>query len=259
MAFISDAKDLGSVPKRIISLVPSQTELLYDLGLEEEVVGITKFCIHPESWFRSKTRVGGTKQLNIDTIRSLKPNLVIANKEENEKQQVEMIADEFPVWVSDINNLHDAINMITSIGVLTGKQTAAEKISALIETQFEDLPGHHTQKLKACYLIWKDPYMTAGNDSFIHDMMFHAGFENFFATHKRYPVIDLVALKNSDCEVLLLSSEPYPFKQKHVEAIKKILPDINVILVDGEIFSWYGSRLLQAPAYFNKLRKSLEL
>jgi ABC-type Fe3+-hydroxamate transport system substrate-binding protein len=259
MPFISSPGDLITSPKRIISLVPSQTELLHDLGLEEEVVGITKFCIHPESWFRSKMRVGGTKQLNLETIRSLKPDLVIANKEENVKEQVEELANEFPVWVSDINNLDEAIGMINTIGVLTHKQAEAEKISTEIKTNFDNLSINNPCKWKACYLIWKDPYMTIGDDTFIHDMLLRAGFENSFASQKRYPEIDLDDLKNTDCELVLLSSEPYPFKEKHIEEIKKLLPHINVILVDGEMFSWYGSRLLQAPAYFNTLRKSLEL
>ena len=99
-------------PKRIISIVPSQTELLFDLGLSDEVIGITKFCVHPEEWFRKKTRVGGTKQLNMETIRSLQPDLIVANKEENEQVQVEDIAKEFPVWISDIKTLSDAKRMI---------------------------------------------------------------------------------------------------------------------------------------------------
>src|SRR5689334_18071707 len=112
---------LNKTPRRIISLVPSQTELLYDLGLSDEVVGITKFCVHPEEWFRNKPRVGGTKQLNMDIIHHLQPDLVIANKEENVREQVEELASHYPVWVSDINNPDDAYWMMKELGSITGK------------------------------------------------------------------------------------------------------------------------------------------
>ena len=253
MAFISGPKDSEATPKRIISLVPSQTELLYDLGLDKEVIGITKFCIHPDQWFRTKTRVGGTKQLNTEIIRSLQPDLVIANKEENEKTQVEIIAEEFPVWVSDINNLDEALGMINTVGALTGKQKQAASLSTEIKNRFESIPPVQ-QKRKCCYLIWREPYMTVGGDTFISNMLGYAGYENFFAAGKRYPEADLRELKNSGCEVILLSSEPYPFKEKHIAEIQSILPAMQIKLVDGEMFSWYGSRLLDAPEYFKKLR-----
>src|ERR1700741_3198050 len=98
---------IPQIPQRIISLVPSQTELLFDLGLDKEVVGITKFCVHPPEWFQTKTRVGGTKQLKIDLIKQLQPDLIIANKEENVKEQIEELEKHFPVWISDVNNLED--------------------------------------------------------------------------------------------------------------------------------------------------------
>src|SRR4051812_42104384 len=117
----SKLDNFKQAPKRIVSVVPSQTELLYHLGLNEEVLGITKFCIHPQEWFRSKTRVGGTKTLNLETIRQLQPDLILANKEENEKDQIEALANEFPVWVTDVTNLNEAVQMIAAIGKLTGK------------------------------------------------------------------------------------------------------------------------------------------
>ena len=116
---------LKEKPSRIVSLVPSQTELLHALELREEVVGITKFCVHPTDWFRTKTRVGGTKTVNFDSVRSLRPDLIIANKEENVKEQVEALAAEFPVWVSDVNNLADALDMLQKLGqVLWCEQSA---------------------------------------------------------------------------------------------------------------------------------------
>lgn len=243
---------LFTPPQRIISLVPSQTELLADLGLEEQVIGITKFCIHPEQWFRSKTRIGGTKSLNMDRIRQLQPDLIIANKEENIKDQVEELAGSFPVWVSDINNLEDALSMIGEIGTMTWTTAAASKIIARIRHAFAGLPSPASLR-KAAYLIWKDPYMTVGNDTFIHSMLEAAGFENMFAEKTRYPVVDVADIARSGCEYLLLSSEPYPFKQKHMDELELQLPGVKIMLVDGEMFSWYGSRLLYAAEYFVSL------
>lgn len=247
---------LSGTPKRIISLVPSQTELLSDLGLDDEVAGITKFCIHPDKWFRSKTRIGGTKQLNTALIKELKPDLIIANKEENVKEQVEELARSFPVWVSDVNNLEDALSMIGEIACITHTTAAASKIIAGIRRSFAGLPSH-TAPRKATYLIWKDPYMTIGHDTFIHSMLKAAGFDNAFADKTRYPVVDVKAVQQSGCEYLFLSSEPYPFKQKHIDELQLQLPGIKVMLVDGEMFSWYGSRLLYAAEYFRSLNEEI--
>lgn len=247
--------ELKQVPRKIISLVPSQTELLFDLGLDEEVIGITKFCVHPESWFRTKTRVGGTKTLQVDKIKSLQPDLIIANKEENIKEQIEELAKEFPVWISDVDNLQKALEMMQSVGEITSRQKQAATLIARIKTGFSHLPGQNV-KPRTAYLIWKDPYMTVGGDTFIHDMLDRAGFENIFARQTRYPGITIDQLAR--CPLLLLSSEPYPFRQKHVDALQKQLPGTKILLADGEMFSWYGSRLLQAPAYFQELRQQIQ-
>ena len=257
---------LTHLPKRIVSLVPSQTELLYDLGLETETVGITKFCIHPQSWFRSKTRVGGTKTVNRTIIDQLDPDLIIANIEENVKEQVEALATDYPVWLTDVNNLTDALQMISDIGILTGKQDAAISLAASIKDSFFELEKLQTTNhklsavksrrnsgLKTGYLIWKDPYMAAGNNTFINDMLQHCGLENAFADLYRYPEISVSELLTAGCQLLLLSSEPYPFQQKHIDELAAHLPNIKIMLVDGELFSWYGSRLLKSPDYFREL------
>ena len=254
---------IPSAPRRIISLVPSQTELLADLGLEAEVVGITKFCVHPPEWFHHKTRVGGTKQLKLDIIRQLQPDLVIANKEENLQEQIETIQHEFPVWVSDVNNLDSAYDMIGQIGMITGKAEAANHIITRIKSNFSQianfnehqLPGH--KRLSAVYLIWQKPYMSVGGDTFIHSMLELAGITNLMAGEMRYPEITVEKIKELNPTLLLLSSEPYPFSQKHVAEFTSLLPGVGVLLVDGEIFSWYGSRLLFAPAYFKSLREKI--
>ncbi|RPD42735.1 helical backbone metal receptor [Chitinophaga barathri] len=246
--------DIPSPPQRIVSLVPSQTELLYDLGAD--VVGITKFCIHPEEWFRTKTRVGGTKQVKPEVIAALRPDLIIANKEENEKDQVEALAKDYPVWVSDIHTLDDALDMITSLGDILSKRHAAQHLTQNIRDRF-DLVQPLQTAIPTAYFIWRDPWMVAGGDTFIHEMLRACGLRNVFADIPRYPSVTLPQLAASACKLVLLSSEPYPFKEKHIEEIRAYLPDADILLVDGEMFSWYGSRLLHTPAYFNDLLKTL--
>lgn len=246
-------------PKRIVSIVPSQTELLFDLGLDEEVVGITKFCIHPIEKFAAKTKIGGTKKLLIEKIRDLKPDLIIGNKEENLQSEVELLMDEFPVWMSDIANLEDAVKAIDEIGALVDRQPEAAYLNHLINAGFTDLQTLALTKgidKTFAYLIWKNPYMVAGKDTFIDDIARKIGLTNIIK-QGRYPEIvlsDLVALSP---QLVFLSSEPYPFKQKHVEEIEVLLPNAKVMLVDGEMFSWYGSRLVKAVQYFFEFQDKL--
>ena len=248
---------LSHVPKRIVSLVPSQTELLYDLGLDECVVGITKFCVHPKTWFRSKQRVGGTKTVKLDAVAALQPDLILANKEENVQEQVEALRNIAPVWTSDISNLAETLDMIQAVGALTDTAATATTILEQINNSFAALSG--TTQRKAAYLIWRDPYMTAGGDTFISDMLQYCGCTNVFAHQQRYPAITLEDIRESGADTVLLSSEPFPFKEKHIDEISAALPGTKVLLVDGEMFSWYGSRLLHAPAYFQSLREQLGL
>ncbi|MES2848227.1 MAG: helical backbone metal receptor [Bacteroidota bacterium] len=253
---LSSPSQLTYQPKRIISLVPSQTELLYDLGLEESVVGITKFCVHPETWKRSKTIIGGTKNIHPGKIKTLQPDLIIANKEENVKDQVEGLANGYNVYVTDISNLEDALKMINDIGVLTCTSSKANNIINNIKEGFSN--NISNGKIDTAYFIWRNPYMTIGGDTFINDMLARCGFENIYALQTRYPTVDINHLKEKGCKLLLLSSEPYPFRQKHIDELQLQLPGTKIILVDGEMFSWYGSRLLRAPGYFKRLLEQLQ-
>ncbi|MDO6432355.1 helical backbone metal receptor [Flavitalea sp. BT771] len=248
---------LDHLPRRIISLVPSQTQLLHALGLEEEVIGVTRFCVHPDSWFRKKTRVGGTKDIRSDIIQSLQPDLIIANKEENQQHQIEALAANYPVWVSDVATLEDALAMINALGTLTGKMQEALSLTDRIGRQFQELALLHPRPLRTAYFIWRDPWMVAGGDTFIHHMLQQCGLSNIFAGENRYPAITLDELADRRCELVLLSSEPYPFRDKHIAEIREVLPAARFRLVDGEMFSWYGSRLLESPACFRQLLDSL--
>jgi ABC-type Fe3+-hydroxamate transport system substrate-binding protein len=246
-----------TVPLRIVSLVPSITELLYDLGLDEQVVGITKFCVHPKSCFQTKTRVGGTKNISIQKVIAQQPNLILTNKEENIKEQVEELSKQFPVFLTDVDNILSACDMIKQVGQLTGTGQKANVIAEDISKVL--LNSNNEKKWKAIYLIWQNPYMGAGGDTFINSMMVAAGFENLLSFHNRYPVLNVDDIIKLKPEVLLLSSEPFPFKQQHAKKLKLLTGVKKVIIVDGEIFSWYGSRMLKAPPYFAKLRESLFL
>lgn len=246
-------------PERIVSLVPSQTELLWSLGLERAVVGITKFCVRPQAWFQQKTRVGGTKTIHLERIHALQPDLVLANREENVREQVEALAERYPVWVSDVSNLSDALAMIEQIGILTHRAAEARALAKRIKAAFVAFgPEPHWRPRRVAYFIWRKPWMVAGGDTFIHAMLTAAGFENVFAEARRYPEVLLADLSRYTPEVLLLSSEPYPFAEKHVAEFREACPQTQILLADGEMFSWYGSRLLEAPEYFQQLRASIE-
>jgi ABC-type Fe3+-hydroxamate transport system substrate-binding protein len=247
--------ELPYPPKRIVSLVPSQTELLFYLGLNEEVVGITKFCIHPREQFKKKKKVGGTKQLHLDWIEALEPDLIIGNKEENEKEQIKYLAERFPLWLSDIYTLEDAYEMIEGVGRITAKEKESQKLVTELKKRFGALHNIPEEKLKkAAYFIWRKPLMAVGKDTFIDHMLKVAGFTNAFSHLVRYPEVSPEQVRNASPDVILLSSEPYPFKEKHFAEFKAICPETAVKIVDGEMFSWYGSRLLYSAEYFERMR-----
>lgn len=257
---LGNSLTLTGIPKRIISIVPSQTELLADLGLDAEVIGITNYCVHPKYWQESKTRIGGTKKLNIEKIKELKPDLIIGNKEENEKSQVLELMKHFPVWMSDIKTLEEALDMIDSIGKMTGKEKKATELQNNIREQFSHFKLS-TASLRhpssVIYLIWRKPYICAGSNTFIDHMLSICGLHNSISEQERYPEISPEQIRVANPGLIFLSSEPYPFKEKHITELQQICPGAKVVLADGEMFSWYGSRLVYAPSYFERLLQNL--
>ncbi|MES2678736.1 MAG: helical backbone metal receptor [Bacteroidota bacterium] len=243
-------------PKRIISLVPSQSELLWDLGLGNKLVGITKFCIHPAEMFAKVERVGGTKTLDIDKIRSLKPDLIIGNKEENEKSQIELLQKEFNVWMSDIVTFEQSFEMIGCLGKIFENETRAEELIKSIAESLERVKNNFSGQ-RILYFIWNKPYMVAGSGTFIDHVLTYLGFENAAAPFQRYPRLSEEDLHKINPELCFLSSEPFPFKKQHIIEMQEQLPAAKIRIVDGEVFSWYGSRLLRLGDYVKKL--SLEL
>jgi ABC-type Fe3+-hydroxamate transport system substrate-binding protein len=235
-------------PQRIVSLVPSQTELLFDLGLADRVVGLTKFCVHPKPQVKGKTIVGGTKNFLFDVIDALQPDLIIGNKEENYQEGIAQLQQKYPVWMSDIYTLEDALQMIQQAGQLTGTEAKAAELVQHISHGFENLKPIQPP-ISTTYFIWRKPYMAVGSHNIIDHILQRCGFKNAFADLARYPEITAAQLQQAEPEIILLSSEPYPFKEKHIAEFRELCPNALVKVVDGEMFSWYGSRLLQAPAY----------
>ena len=235
---------------KIISLVPSITETLFDFGLTtDEVIGRTKFCIHPADLVKNVEVIGGTKNLNIEKIKSLKPDLIIANKEENEKLQVEELMKDFKVWVTDIEILEDNQKFISELGTLLNKEKLAQDFNHKINSVFTNIKVFKPKK--AAYLIWKNPYMTVGSDTFINEVLEKLGFENLFENRKRYPEVSVHELKDAD--LIFLSSEPFPFQQKHIDELQIELPNNEILLVDGEAFSWFGTHLMKVDEYLKEL------
>ncbi|WPO83788.1 helical backbone metal receptor [Chryseobacterium sp. JJR-5R] len=240
---------------KIVSLVPSITEALFDLGLtENEVVGRTKFCIHPEERVQHVAIIGGTKNISIDKIKALQPDLILANKEENIKEQVEALMDDYKVIVTHVENIEDNYALLKQLGNLFNKEDEARLFNLKINEVLN--PSKINIKIKAAYLIWKNPYMTIGSDTFIHEILSEIGFENVFEDRTRYPEIRTEDLAKAD--LIMLSSEPFPFKEKHIEELKEFYPDKKIMIVDGEAFSWYGTHLAKCGTYFRELIAEVE-
>ncbi|SHJ56438.1 ABC-type Fe3+-hydroxamate transport system, substrate-binding protein [Aquimarina spongiae] len=248
--------EISGSPRRIVSLVPSQTELLIALGLEEHIVGVTKFCVHPDTIRKEKTIVGGTKNIKYDRIRALEPDIILCNKEENTKEIVENLAKEFPVHVSDIFTIADALELIQQYGELFDVQEQANSLVQDIEKEQQAFLDFVKDKpaRRVVYFIWKDPWMAAANQTFINHLLKLNKFINVFEDEDRYPEKSKEEIQDLEkLDKILLSSEPFPFSEKHIEQVQQLHENAEVLLVDGEYFSWYGSRLLGAFTYFKTL------
>ncbi|GAB5565926.1 MAG: helical backbone metal receptor [Winogradskyella sp.] len=248
---------LDRVPKRIVSLVPSQTELLVDLGLKSSIVGVTKFCVHPRSLRKEVEVVGGTKHVKVQKIKDLQPDIILCNKEENSREIIESLKDLAPIHISDIYNLEDCYELIDMYGKLFSVENHATEIVQEIIRKKSDfqIKRKNGIKPKVAYFIWKNPWMVSASHTFIDSMILEAGFENVFKELKRYPEIDLNHPSLQKADAIFLSSEPYPFKEEHVIELKSKFPEKKIIIVDGELFSWYGSRLKHSFPYFETLLK----
>ncbi|WBV56520.1 helical backbone metal receptor [Chryseobacterium daecheongense] len=241
---------------KVISLVPSITEALFDLGLtENEIIGRTKFCIHPKNKIKDVPVIGGTKNLNIEKIKALQPDLILANKEENIKEQVEALMEDFKVVVTNVETIEDNYYLLKTLGNIFQKEERAKAYNLKIYEVLNQTKI--SSKIKAAYLIWKNPYMTVGADTFIHRILTEIGIENSFKDKTRYPEVTIQDL--ADTDLIMLSSEPFPFKEKHIAELKEYYPDKKIIIVDGEAFSWYGTHIAKCGNYFKELVAEIDL
>ena len=245
---------------KIISLVPSQTELLYDLGLEKSIIGITKFCVHPSHLKQTKTVVGGTKNIHLEKIKQLHPDIILCNKEENTKEIVEQCEQIATTHVSEIYTIQDSIDLIKTYGELFSCRTEASKIIQKINFNLNDFRSFIIDKkvVKVAYFIWRNPWMVAANNTYINHILALNRLENIYKNKDRYPEVEIKKIRlEGDPDLVFLSSEPYPFKEEHASELGRCTPHAKTIFVDGELFSWHGSRLVKAFDYFQQLRESL--
>ncbi len=252
--------ELDKTPKRIISLVPSQTELLVDLGLADSIVGLTKFCVHPSGFKKTKTVIGGTKNINLEKIKALKPDIILCNKEENTKEIVEICERIALTHVSNIFTLDDAKELISQYGEIFSCKTSASEINNKLDIKLNNFKKFikNRETINVAYFIWRKPWMVAANNTFINHLLQLNKFENIYINEKRYPEVDIKKMSQKEIpELVLLSSEPYPFKEIHIKEIEEHNAKSKILLVDGELFSWYGSRLLKAFDYFKSLHNRI--
>lgn len=241
---------------RIISLVPSLTELVLDLGIGNRLVGRTRFCIHPEELVNEIPIIGGTKNPNLKKMLELEPDYIIANHEENRKEDVQALQAHTEVNITEIDTINDALDAICDLGtdleLASNAQKLVDEIKILL-SQSSKWPS-----LKTAYFIWKDPWMVAARGTYIDSVMKHYNLENIFSDQQRYPQISLNELQDRDPKLILLSSEPFLFKQKHIEEIQEVCPDSKIELINGEWFSWYGSGMLEAFERLNIWRAKID-
>lgn len=235
-------------PLRIVSLVPSLTETLVEIGLEDRIVGLTKFCIHPDHLRRERTRVGGTKGVRVDVILDLRPDIVIANLEENDAQDIMALEIAgVPCWVCDVRTVERAFRLLSDMGELLGVSEKGSELEQMARESWREgrqlcNPG---QNQLAAYAVWRDPWMWAGHDAYIQSVLEWWGWRTW-PDLPRYPTIEMSQVVEAGVEMVLLPSEPFPFKEVHREECKGVPSK----LVDGEVFSWYGSRMLKVPKHF---------
>jgi ABC-type Fe3+-hydroxamate transport system substrate-binding protein len=254
---------LGRPPRRIVSLIPSITETLCHLGLADVLVGVTVYCVEPRAMVRGKTRIGGEKDPDLDAIRALAPDLVVANIEENVRGHIETLrAWGIPVWVTYPRTVTEGLAMIRELGEVTGAGARAGALLAELEPLYARVreAGAGRRPVRVFYPIWRGPWMTIGQDTYIHDLLAVCGAANVFAdAPERYPTLALEDMAARRPEVIILPDEPFRFRRAHLAdfapyADVPAVREGRIHLMDGKIFSWHGPRVGEAlrtlPALF---------
>ncbi|MCP4726215.1 MAG: cobalamin-binding protein [bacterium] len=253
-------------PERIVSFICSVTETLFELGLDNRIIGRTNYCIHPAIKVEEVQKIGGPKNPDIDLILSMKPDLLIANIEENEKKDIEILEGSgIPVYVTYPRTVKESRDLIKILGEITGTVDKAsllcEKAGREIESVVQKVKTV-SKKPRVVYLIWRKPFMTVNRDTYINDLIDFCGGINIFAdSNDRYPVINLEEIIESKPDVIFFPSEPFPFKEKHTREFREFneipaVSNTDLRLVDGEMFSWFGYRIIPGLKYiFTEMHK----
>jgi iron complex transport system substrate-binding protein len=242
---------------RVVSLCPSITETVFALGEGHRLVGRTEYCVQPPKEVSLLPTVGGTKSIRWDVLRDLKPDLILANQEENRREDVEQLRRMgIPVAVFFPKDLQTTANYIRDLATLLGADAGGELMASELEAMIKHEP---VQTANVAYLIWRKPWMVAGEDTFIHSLLEAGGLSNVFAgSEETYPVVTAADLKEANPDLILLSSEPFPFEQKHRMELSKEtgLPVERFLLVDGQLLSWHGVRTLEGIRYARSLGRT---
>ena len=243
---------LPAPPARIVSLVPSTTETLAALGVRDRVVGCTRYCVHPRPWVEDVPRVGGTKNPDLEAIAALRPDLIVANQEENKPEHFDDLAALAPLWVAYPRTVDEALADLRGLAALVGAEEAGAEAGARIEAAREAARRRAAPGFRYAYMIWHQPWMTVNGDTFIDAMLREVGGANAFGAHpERYPQVTLDDLAAADPDVVLLSSEPFPFAERHRDELGPLAPRAR--LVDGEACSWHGVRMAHGLAVLEGL------
>jgi ABC-type Fe3+-hydroxamate transport system substrate-binding protein len=233
---------------RIVSLVPSWTETLFSFGFDAEIVGVTRWCVHPKELVERVEKVGGTKDPDVARILALKPDLVVCDHEEQRREDVEALrAGGLEVFLSDVRSVPDSLRDVRALGRATGKEEAAAALVARIEASLAELPRARHAAVPVYVPIWRRPWMTITKDTYAHAVLSAAGATNVFAdADGRYPERGPEEALEAGARAVLLPTEPYPFHKKEEDVLVELeeagFPRERVHLVDGEALTWYGAR-----------------
>lgn len=236
-------------PQRIISFAPAITETLFSLGLGEKIVGRTRFCVHPKGIVEHVVNVGGTKDVKMDRVHDLQPDLIIVEKEENTKEMVAQLEQYYPVYAFEIQSVSDALQMIQDLGTVVNQKQETISLLQKINNRFAKFPKIY-EGSRVAYVIWQNPYMVVGNNTYIQSLLEKLGFINpFVVMDGRYPTVTTADFRQARLDYILLATEPFPFQDKHLSTFAELAPKATIKIVDGEMF-WYGVKMLEAIPYF---------
>lgn len=261
MITITDARNKKIVfsepPKRVVSLIPSITEALFDLGAGEAIAGVSNYCIHPAEGVKNKIKVGGQKNPDMGKIKAIHPDLIILNMEENKPEHIKFLSQHYTTWVTYPRLFRDAENLLMQLGKVFDAESRASVYADKIRISSKQLSSIRRRKIKTMYLIWRNPWMSINRDTFIHNVLELHHMENVYAKRdKRYFEVTAQDIEDADPDIIILPDEPYHFREKHKSEFSHLsvsaVKNSRIFLADGTYFCWYGTRTARASQYIHK-------